>query len=474
MTTIYTPRQESDLTGANLSGSDGDANRTYNIRYTPSPDIMSVKVQGVSYTRNVDFTFNGATIIFLNTINNFMSIQLDYFTYSTLTSPTHLGNLKYSTVEGFARYLGLLQQVPNKDYPTKESLGTGDNVTTEYFLHSDGIIEGTYNIYYGPTYIALTEITHYIMDLTLSKIVLTSVGLALVGTNALYASYKYFSINSGLTNAEALLALNSAENQITNTTNEVFADYTDNDPKYKKVLDEIHHANSPSMSDWKNRGKVFDLAYPPLINLETTTNGNYVTGSSSITLSDTTGFPTSGTLNIADNKVAFTARTGNVLTIPTSTPSIPSGSLVKGEVIEVSFTPEGGTTLYNVITPELDYTIDYVQGRILLLSNAYWNQNVTHAEDTVYPTRYTVRICYMNAWYEAGEYPYIPSEIEQVTYTIAAQAMYPRIIGREYLKGNNNFRPGAFNSTRDDIRNTLINYKPLNVGTSPCNRSRIS
>lgn len=474
MTTIYTPRQESDVQGTDLTGLDGESNRTYTLKYLPAADNIQVVVSNIPYTRDVDYTFNGTTIIFLNSMLDSMTIQLDYYTPTILVGSSQSGILKYCSVEGLASYLGVLQQIPNKDSPTRAELGTGTGTLTEFWFSDEGIIEGTYTISYGANYTNLVETTDYIIDLQYSKIILTSVGLAKVGNDKIYAQYKFFGINSGLTNYEAQKALIAAENQITNITNTVFADYTEDDPKYKKVLNEEHHGNSPSMSDWKNRGKVFDVAYPPFMRLETTVNGTYTTGASTITLTNAQGFPNAATINIGDNKVAYTSRTGNVLTIPITTPSIADGALVHGEVIEISFTPEGREPSYDVATPEQDYTIDYVQGRILLLSNAYWNQNVTHAEDTVYPTRYMIRFSYMNAWYEAGELPYIPAEIEQVAYTIAAQSMYPRLKARSYLKANQKFELQSNRETQDYIRNTLINYKPLNVGTSPYNRSRLS
>ncbi len=263
------------------------------------------------------------------------------------------------------RFMNVLKTVPNKDTTTKESVGTGDSSTTTFWLDNLGVLEGTYTLYYGatePNPTALTETTHYTIDLDNSKITLTSAGVTLVATNNIYAVYKYNSLE--LLNADMLTALNAAETKLLSDTEQTFADSSVANPLYRKVL------NEPIKGHYDPYQKVFDLYYQPIIKIQTTTNGAYTTGGTSITLTDGSYLPTSGTIYIGGNKVAYTNRSTNTLTVPSASPIIATAATVRGEVIELSIEPEGQSPSYTVLDPDTEYEIDYNQGRIKVLANA--------------------------------------------------------------------------------------------------------
>jgi len=365
------------------------------------------------------------------------------------------------------RYLHMLQTVPNKDAPSKETIGTGNNSRTTFWLDNLGILEDTYTIYYGSnesTATALTETTHYTIDLDLSKVTLTASGVSTVGADTLYAAYSYNTIN--LLNSELLSALNAAESRVIRDTEQTFAEYSDTNPNYKKISDELKKGH------YVPYDKVYDMFWTPLVKLQPTTNGAYTTGGTTITLTSASGFPTTGTIYIGGNKVSYTGKSGNDLTVPSTTPSIADDATVRGEVIEVSMTPESSLPSYTVLDPDTEYEIDYDQGRVKILNNAYWGEIA--AEDRVYPANYLVNLTYMHAWHELSENPEIPDEIEWVVNAIAARKLMGSVVAKAHSEGMNDFNPSLIDVDKEAIQEVLDGYATLNVGTSMYNKQSLS
>lgn len=363
------------------------------------------------------------------------------------------------------RFMNILKTIPNKDSTTKELVGVGDGNTVTFWLDSLGVIESTYTLYYGatePNPTALTETTHYTIDLDNSKITLTSAGKTLIATNNIYAVYKYNALE--LLNADMLEALNTAENKLLRDTDQTFT--TTTLLAYRKVL------NEPIKGHYNPYQKVFDLYYSPIIKVHTTTNGDYTTGGVSITLTDASLLPSTGTIYIGGYKVAYTAKTGNVLTIPATTSSIATGATVRGEVIELSIEPESNTPDYEVLDPDTEYEIDYNQGRFKPLANAYWGE--INAEDRLYPSNYLLRVCYMQAWHSPDENATIPDEIEWCVNAIAARKMMGAVVAKAHSAGLNDFNPSLIEVDKEAIQEVIDEYKPLNVGTSMYNRQSLS
>lgn len=378
----------------------------------------------------------------------------------------------FSTVLDFVRFLGALRTVPDKDSDDagqKEKLGTGDNAKTVFWLNKLGVLESTYSLFRGGTSATTTALTEgsgndYIIDLDTSKVTLTSTGVTAVDDTNVYATYSYNHLE--LLNSNMLDLLNAAENRVLRDTEVVFADSNVSDPGYRKVLDE------PIKGHRNPYQKVFDLKHPPLLKFSTTVNGAYTTSGTTLTLVSGSLLPNAATIYIGGNKVAYTARSSNDLTVPSTTPSIADGAVVRGEVIELSIEPEGSTPSYAVQVPDTEYEIDYDQGRIKLLNNAYFGEIA--AEDRIYPSNYLIRVSYMHAWHELGENPTIPDEIEWVVNALAARKLMGSVVAAAHAGGLNKFNPSLVRVDEAEIKRTLDEYSVLNVGTSPYNRQSLS
>lgn len=371
--------------------------------------------------------------------------------------------VKYTSVTSLVKHLQLFRSLPSRDHQSIETVGTGDNFTTLYWLDKIGILTASYNLYTGyiiTATVELTEDTHYTLDLETSKLTLTSDGVSSVGTDYLYADYHYNT--EELLNLDLTKAIDAAESKIELYTEQKFADATSSDPGYRKVVNEVIKGH------YLPENKVYDLYYSPLVKIHTTVNGAYTTGGVTITLNDGSGLPNTGTIYIGGNKVTYTGRSGDDLTIPAATPSIDDDAVVRGEVIEISMEPESNEPSYTVLDPDTEYEIDYLQGSVKILNNAYFGE--IQGEDRLYPSNYLVRASYFNAWHEEGSDPTIPAEIEEITNMMAAKKFMFRIVAKAHASGMNEFNPELITASDDEIQQRLDYYKPLNIGRSQADK----
>lgn len=456
-----------ETTGSTLTGSDGGTNRTLTL---PNSNVSStgirVFVNGTFLHQGTgnDYTLSSNVVTFLNAIFNFQTIAVHYFIEESASVSPSLG---FSTVFSFVKHIQALATIPNRQDQALEELGTGDNSLKDFWLNKLGIIENEFTISHGTVSTSVTDLTlttDYTLDLDNSKLILTSGGVTAVGTDKIFADYKY-NIHQ-LLNSEMVEALTSAQEKIKRDTEQTFANFTDSDPSYRKVVDEIREGH------FDIQDKVFDAYWQPIVRIQTTTNGAYTTGGTTITLTDASGLPNAGTIYIGENKVVYTARTLNDLTILSSTPSIADDATVRGEVIEVSKEVEGNDPVYDVIVPEKEYEIDYLHGRIAPLRKAFFGE-LTNS-DVIFPANYKVRLTYFSAWYDKGSNPSVPQDIEEATNMIAAKKFVQRIIKKTHIEGQNNFNPNALNSGDDEIERILTHYKTLNVGHSMYNKQDVS
>lgn len=377
----------------------------------------------------------------------------------------------FTTALGFWKYLNLARIIPSAGNENYEEVGVGNNSKTTFFLDHIGVIESTYSFYYGDTVdsvSALTETTDYTIDLETGKITLTAGGLTKVGTKKIFAAYSFNAVE--MPNSEALIAINYAENKILRETEQFF---TDNFSSTSAPYPKYHQMSNERLEGrYDIRYKTFGLYYQPIVNIDTTVATDFTLGGTSLTLTSAVGLPASGTINAGGNKVAYTARNGNILTVPNTTPTIAAGSRVTGEVVEISKEVEGNMPSFVVLNRDTDYKIDFMQGRIEPLGNAYFGQ---YASSRIYyPANYMIQACYISAWYDKEGTPRIPEDIKECIHMIAARRLVGRITAKAHTSGLNDFNPNILETDKEEIDEILYEYKTLNVGTSPFNRQSIS
>lgn len=364
--------------------------------------------------------------------------------------------LKYTTVQNFWKFLGINNSVTNfrpGKTPAKETVVAQTVAEGDYFLNHPGVNEETLVLYAGSTILTIT--THYTFDSDTSKVSVTSVGETALAGEDLTAEYEYCSLETELNYNETERILEQAERQIESQINGVFANQSEDNPSYKKIVDELQPGQGVTNS-------VYGTSYYPVVKMQTTVNGDYTTGGVTIDLNDASGFPSAGTIYIGGNKVAYTAKSTNTLTIPSTTPSISDGATVRGEVVEISTSPSGVSPSFSVLTPDSDYAIDYDTGEIQLMDEYYFQED-THLINPQDGTLDRVKLSYMHAWHEPGQDATIPEEVDQIVYMIAGRQLVQRNIMKNLSGRRDNFSPQNLGFSKIDIESSLQRYRMYRV-----------
>jgi len=195
-----TSRTEGELTGASLSGSSGDSNRTYTLSYADVlEESISIIIDGrpAMVGSDRDYTYSSNNVTFVQAIYDDSVIQITYLTQPSGTSSVETTNATYATTQELAEFMNIEARIPDISINNvatdrvKETVGTGDDSETIFFLDYPCILANTYTLYYGSaesTTTTLTEDTHYTLNKDLGKITLTSAGVTLLSTNNLFFS----------------------------------------------------------------------------------------------------------------------------------------------------------------------------------------------------------------------------------------------------------------------------------------------
>lgn len=363
--------------------------------------------------------------------------------------------LRYTTVNEFWRRYGLLNSTTDYqagDTPARETVASETVTAGTYYLDHKGVDEDSLVLYVGNTSTALTLTTHYTFDSDTSAVTITSAGATALSGEDLTAVYDYCVLENYLTYSDTTDALEAAESEFEDDTGQRFS--TTASPQYKQIINEslLFHKRFFRVT------KGLPFRFNPTVALETTVDGDYTTGSATLDVVDASKFPLSGTIYIGGNKVSYTSKSSNTLTVPTSTPSISDGATVRGEVIEISLSSEGSAPDWQVLTFNEDYEVFSDDGYVELYTSAYWNQT-TISEMSMFPDNIRVRASYMQAWHEPGQDPIIPDRAVRSMYAIAARDIANQTVRKSHIGQRDNFNPAALRVGEDRIDAAKERYK---------------
>lgn len=365
--------------------------------------------------------------------------------------------LRYTTVNEFWRKYGLLKSTTDyqaADTPARETVASDPVAAGTYYLDHRGVDIDSLVLYAGST--ALTVTTHYTFDSDTSKVTITSAGATALTGEDLTAEYDYCDLEQYLSYNETVDSLEAAESEFEDDTGQRFS--TLSSPQYKQIVDEELILNKRFLR--LKRGLPFK--FNPVVSLQTTVDGSYTTGGTSLTLTDSSSLPPTGTIYVGGNKVSYTANAANVLTVPSSTPSIADGAVVRTEVIEISLSSEGSVPDWQVLVFEEDYQIYSDEGYVKLYLSAFWNQT-TVSDTEMFPDNVRIRASYMQAWHESGQDPVIPSRVVRAIYAIAARDIANQTARKSHIGQRDNFNPAAMRVGEDRIEAAKERYKSQQI-----------
>jgi hypothetical protein len=356
--------------------------------------------------------------------------------------------LKYTTTTGFAKYIGMLGMVPDptNNINSVEEIGTGNAVKTNFYLKHPKIIGSTL-VLTTSAGTTLTLTTHYTVEELTGIVTLTSAGVTALAKDTLLASYRYFLESSGLDSDTVDDFLEATEKALENDCSTVFTNQTSS-PAYLQIEDE-----SLSGQGYVDNG--YELDYYPIVKISTTTSADYTTGATSLFLTDVSELPATGTIYVGGNKVSYSAITSltKTLTIPSTTPSISSGAIVKGEVVEMSTDPSGSSPSFTVLVPGTDYELNYDTGVIQISETCLVPEEVLNR----------VKVNYYTAYRLPGKKCEVPGEIENLIYKMAALEMTDASALRANLNMANNFSRTTRADIETQIRDKVNKYKLARV-----------
>ena len=361
--------------------------------------------------------------------------------------------LKYTNTNQFFRRYGLLASVlnylPNQD-PERETVAATVVAETTYYLAQMGVLGSTLKLYVGDTSTLLTLTTDYSFDEDTGAVAITAAGVTALAGEPLTAVYDFSILGKFFRQSDAEEILEDAEAELQDDTDMVFTTLAIAD--YKQLVDE------ETLFTLKNGAPKSNISinFPPFMNLDTTTNGAFTLGGTNLTLTDATGFPSTGTIYVGGNKVAYTANAANVLTVPNTTPSIDDGATVRGEVFEVSLQSDGNLPTWQVLEYNTEYEPRGSKGVFSLLSTAFFNQ-VSVSNIRLFPERVRMRCSYMQAWRDGEQDPVIPTKAVNAIYMIAARMLAKRNIRRSQVNGID-YDPSALNVDETQIEKVKNNF----------------
>lgn len=365
--------------------------------------------------------------------------------------------MAYATNLELNEFMGLDGTVPDRTTVggdrSLEVVGTGDNSRTRYYTDRAAIITGTYTFYYGATESTalsqpLTETAHFTLDKDDGILDLTGTGVTLVGTASIYSSYKYNLVS--IPDSHITTVLSQAEEQIDSMTNNHFVDGSIATPDYTQVTNEKHTGQGRFQRD-------YFLEHFPLPDVSTTTTEAIGTGSASIAVQSTNGFPSSGYLGVGSNKITYTGKTGSAFTGASNiTSQIDSGETLTPYVFEYSTTDSGTEPSWTVLTKDSDYDIDLDTGKLHIYRDdvelSYLN---SQNPPQLVPNRF-------RATYIYGQSP-IPSDLKKATMMLASKDLLHMAVRKAHTTGLNNFEPGMINVDNDDIKAITDRYKSVQI-----------
>ncbi len=448
-----------NITGADCTGSDGASNRTYTL---PDSGILSsgidIVVSGTTLIEGAanDFTMSGSIITFLNPLWDDSVIRFNYFITFGAPAAAALStstSLKYATPLMLSEIIGVRKDIPSWDVagtPTNESIGTGDNSETTFYLDQKPIISDSYTLYANA--VAMTETTHYELDTDTGTIVLTSAGVTLLSTDALTAKYCYY--GNGMSDTYIQAVLSRVEKEVDNAVNSTFTDGTTTNPAYP-----IEIEIQPSEGIFQDR--IFS-ELKPLKDIESALDGDITATDTTISLESAQGgeqFPTSGYIIIGSEIITYTGVSTDDLTgcsrgvLGTTAATHSNGDSVHSTIVMRSNTTEG---------TKVSWTVQPWQTSIFANEDGliYKFKDADPTPLTRVGVAERIKIIYLYG------YDVVPGDITRLTLLLAKKSLMQDNVGKSIIAGRNEFKPEMLNADNIEIERIINSYIILPMGNT--------
>lgn len=355
-------------------------------------------------------------------------------------------------------YLNITKKIPefvSGESPELETVGVGDASTDVFYLDHNNVISGTYTISYGSSeqsVTALTETTHYTLNLEEGKLTLTASGLSTVSTNEIYAEYKYTDeVKDSL-----------VSDLIDRNTDKIDA-LTNRSWQSPSLVTQEEH---------EGRGAYRRLYRPknlPLYLVTTTLSSGITSSATTLVLTSTTGLSASDIITVGSEQMSIDSVDSSTnLTVTRGANSSTAAAHSSGDwcvnaAVEISNESVGTVPSYETLSFRDEWDIDSTTGLIQLL---HYNPEASdHITLTDFPTNNTFGR--LRLTYKYGEdlngTVITDTEITQLCIYMTAQDLVNTSIARALMKGIDGFTPQTADHLRTDI-DRIIKQKRLLLG----------
>ncbi len=366
--------------------------------------------------------------------------------------------IKYATTQQLGEVIGSIKDIPSWDIaatPTNEAVGTGDDSSTQFFLDQKNIVASSYTLYANA--VAMTETTDYTLDKTTGEITLTSAGVTALSTNALTAKYKYF--DNGMSDSYLTSVLERADKRVDNETNTIFTDGTATNPTY------------PSKTEIQSSPGYFKdqiiVENKPLIDVETTLDGDHTAAITTISLASGTGsdYPSTGTIIIGSEAITYTGVSTDDLTgctrgsLGTTAATHDDGDAVHSTILFLSNTQEGTAVTFTIQPWDTDMHAT-AEGLLYSFAESVFSSSQYPERLTKQDVANRVKIIYLygNAT--------IPDDITRLSLLFAKQMLMKDTLSKAMIDGRNEFRPEVLDSDNQEIQDIIGSYIVVPMGNT--------
>lgn len=362
---------------------------------------------------------------------------------------------RYATVTQFGEFTNTIRSTLDRDEGTfLEVLGVGDNSKSMFILKQKGAILSSLILFYGSSEQSalddnqtLTLTTHYTVS-DEGVVTLTSAGKTLLDTNNLYAEYYFFSEEYNNNMVQRVLDTGAAlVDEYCNTT---WQDTSIATPEYTQTLNKTYTGKGLN-------NRYYFLDSHPLPNVSTTLDGAVSQSDNTITVTSTTGFPSSGVLEVDGLKLEYTGKDSTTFTgVSGVSRDVDTGLTILPYCFEASNTPDGYEPVWTVLKQDSDYYFDKDNGRVYLSKTTPYTSGTLYfdlAPEKGVPMRF--RGSFISG---SGS---IPEPITQATIMIAQRLLTSSTIASATMKGVDGFSPRANDVLNQDIKMLLKEYRLL-------------
>ena len=362
--------------------------------------------------------------------------------------------ITYCTTLEVFEYLQWVKQIPN--YPSSTTLESVDTSGTlanssKIYLDHGKVIKNTQTISYGTSATSVTSLVEtddYSINLDIGEITITTAGAVKIGTDTVYAAYKY---NDFTTDSYVEDLIERKEEYLIKKTEKEFGTLT--------LVEREEHTGKGAFQ------KVYFTDERPANLIKTQLASNVTASATAFEVDSTTGFTATDYGTIGDEVyqiVTVTSATALEVTrakYGTTGAAHSSDDWTINSVVETSNTQQGAVPIWKVQSFRSRFDTDSDTGAIqLFYVNSVDGDSIGWI---LYPLHHIFNR--FRITYTKGSLT-VPEPITHLTILLVVKSMMNSTLGKSHIQGIDGFNPTGYEEIDKEIKEILGEYNKLIIG----------